>query len=145
MSAISGELQGARVLDLFSGSGALGIEALSRGAAHVTFVETNSAVVAILRKNLLSLGVPEAGCRVVRKDAFIALDRLGKDFDVALADPPYQGGFAVRLAERFRADPFATWLCLEHTARERIDADPFRERRYGDTVLTFLRAPDDQS
>lgn len=142
MSAISGELKDAHILDLFAGSGALGIEALSRGAAHVTFVESEGSVVAVLRKNLLAIQIPEDRYRVVRGDVFTALDRLGNGFDVALADPPYASGLAARLATRFQAVPFADLLCLEHGAREVLDADPVRERRYGDTVLTFLRAPD---
>ncbi len=145
MSAIAGELPGARVLDLFAGSGALGIEALSRGAAHVTFVESQAAVVAILRKNLRAIDIPEERYRVVRGDVFTALDRLGREFDIALADPPYASGLAGRLAERFRAEPFAELLCLEHGIRESVDVDPLRERRYGDTVLTFLRSPADES
>ena len=145
MSAIVEVVRDARVLDLFAGSGALGIEALSRGAAHVTFVESTPAVVSVLRGNLQALQIPEDRYRVMRAEVFTALDRLGRNFDIALADPPYESGFAARLAARFIEAPFADLLCLEHGAREIIDADAVRERRYGDIVLTFLRAPDDES
>lgn len=145
MSAISGDLDGARVVDLFAGSGALGIETLSRGASHVTFVESTAAVVSVLRKNLESLGAVEDSYRIVQGDVFSTLSRLGRVFDVALADPPYESGSATRLANYFHRSPFATWLCLEHSSRESLGVQPERERRYGDTVLTFLRAPDEQS
>jgi 16S rRNA (guanine966-N2)-methyltransferase len=145
MSSIDAELRGARVLDLFAGSGALGIEALSRGAAFVTFVESAGAVLTVLRKNLDALGVPAATYRVHRGDAFRYLEALAEPVDVAFADPPYASGAAAELASVFRKRPFAELFCLEHASRERIDADPVRERRYGDTTLTFLRAPHDET
>jgi 16S rRNA (guanine966-N2)-methyltransferase len=143
MSTVAAELDGARVLDLFAGSGALGLEALSRGAAHATFVETAAPALRVLRSNIEALGA--AGrATVFRSDALRYAAALAPgSFDVAFADPPYGEGFALRLAEVFVARPFAAVLCVEH---HRDDALPtvlpdHRSRRYGDTVLTYILAP----
>lgn len=144
MSALGPELQGARVLDLFAGSGALGIEALSRGAAHTTFVESGSPAIAALRRNLLALAVPDGAYRLVRGDVFrFVATAPERGFDVALADPPYDRGDAARLARAFTDRPFSRILCIEHSRAEPVAADPVWQRRYGDSQLTFLRAPDD--
>ncbi len=92
-------LPDARVLDLFAGSGALGIEALSRGAAHATFVERDRRARLTLRENLEQLGL--CGCsRVLGSEVSRALQRLASEqgrFDLILADPPYGGGWTVRV------------------------------------------------
>lgn len=141
-SALGDRVPGATVLDLFAGSGALGIEALSRGADRVHFVESDRRAAAILRGNLDRLGLAErAG--LSRADVFRFLEdgerRSVSRVDLALADPPYGGATARRLAERFRRSPFADLLCLEHApgALERLEGVVW-ERRYGETALTFL-------
>jgi 16S rRNA (guanine966-N2)-methyltransferase len=142
MSVLAPEIPGARVLDLFAGSGALGLEALSRGAAHATFVESAAPALRVLRANLEALGAGERAT-VVRGDALRFADGLAPGaFDLALADPPYAKGLAAALVERFLGRPFARVLALEHRVSDEIPALPAaRERRYGDTVLTFLPAP----
>ncbi len=137
MSALGGSLAGRSVLDLFSGSGALALEAASRGADPVVAVERARSSVAIIRTNVATLGATDI-VRVVEDDAFRFLDRHGGPaFDVALADPPYGTGLARRLVERFLDDPFALELWVEHPSREALpDAERRRERRYGDTTLT---------
>jgi 16S rRNA (guanine966-N2)-methyltransferase len=146
MSAVAAELPGARVLDLFAGSGALGLEALSRRAGHVTFVEHAPAALRILRANIAALGAGQERVAVVRSDAvrFVeALPALG--FDVAFADPPYGRGHAQRLAALFAICPFARLLCIEHGRDEPLESPcRTRERRYGDTLLTFLAAGDER-
>lgn len=145
MSAIATELPGSRVLDLFAGSGALGLEALSRGAEHATFVESAAAPLRALERNLRDLEVPADRALVVRGDAerFAAAAAPG-EYDVAFADPPYGAGFAPRLAAVFRERPFARILCIEHGRDEPIEeGDDARSRRYGDTWLTFLHRLDD--
>lgn len=137
MSAIQFELPDARVLDLFSGSGALGIEALSRGAAHVTFVEQAARTIDVLRANVRSLGALDE-CDILRQDAltFVATLEAGA-YDLALADPPYGEGLAARLAEQWIETPFASALWIEHGAAEPLPAAPnTRTRRYGDTAIT---------
>lgn len=143
MSTVSDWLPGARVLDLFAGSGALGLEALSRGAEHAVFVETAPPALKALRANLDALG---AGARaeIVRGDAVRYAEGLEAGaFDVAFADPPYGQGFAGALARAFAARPFAALLCIEHGRDDVLpDLPDARSRRYGDTVLTFLPAPE---
>jgi len=128
---------GARVLDLFAGSGALGLEALSRGAAHVTFVELAQPSLAALRHNVAELGV-EGQATIRRGDAlrFVAGVTRGA-YDLAFADPPYGTGQAEKLCARWLETPFARILGVEHPARLVLPgADT---RRYGNTALTFLR------
>lgn len=141
MSAVMAEIPGARVLDLFAGSGALGLEALSRGAEHVTFVEQSAAALRSLRANLGQLGA-KASVEVVRRDAmrYVASLEPGA-FDLAFADPPYGVGMTETLAQHFTAVPFAGLLCIEHGTRDAVPELPgARTRRYGDTLLTFLPA-----
>jgi 16S rRNA (guanine966-N2)-methyltransferase len=139
MSILAGALPGARVLDLYAGSGALGLEALSRGAESVTFVELNPPSLRALEANVATLGVADR-VTVHRGDALRYAERLGSGaFDLALADPPYGREDAARLVALFRRTPFARILSVEHSAAERPDGD--ETRRYGDTALTFCHAP----
>jgi 16S rRNA (guanine966-N2)-methyltransferase len=142
MSAIQFELPDSRVLDLFAGSGALGIEALSRGAAHATFVENSPRALDALRANLQKLGAG-GEAEVVRGNAMDYVARLAPgSFDIALADPPYGQGLAAQLAERFAKSPFAQSLWIEHGADEPLPEQPgARTRRYGDTAITMIPAP----
>ena len=138
MSILAPELPGARVLDLFAGSGALGLEALSRGASHATFVELAPASLEALQGNIESLGVGQRAA-VRRGDALRFAQGLGAgEYDVAFADPPYSADAADRLLALFRATPFARILSIEHPADRRVEGD--ETRRYGDTAVTFCRA-----
>ena len=141
--------EGAAVLDLYAGTGALGIEALSRGAERVAFVERSARCAEVLRQNLVSLEL--AGrCEVVVAETLRALSRLGergRRFDLVLLDPPYASDEATgALAALARSEllPEGAMVVLESSRRrppaaveglERID-----ERRYGDTLITRLRA-----
>lgn len=140
-----GSLEGLRVLDLFAGSGALGIEALSRGAARVTFVERDRQALSALQQNLKSLGL-EAQGRVVAEDAGRVLDRLAGEerFDVAFLDPPYgapeaAASLAALGSTGLLAD--AGVVVLEHATE---DAPPAADglallatRAYGTVSLTY--------
>jgi 16S rRNA (guanine966-N2)-methyltransferase len=141
MSALQFQLDDRRVLDLFAGSGALGLEALSRGAAHVTFVEIAARALAALRANIEKLGATEQS-DVVRRDAFEYVATLAPgSFDIALADPPYGEGAASRLVAWFGERPFAGSLWVEHGVREALPPLPgARTRRYGDTAITSIPA-----
>ena len=136
MSIVNSWLPGAKVLDLFAGSGALGLEALSRGAAHVDFVELAPASLAALRANAESLGAgPDAV--IHRADALRFVERLPPHaYDVAFADPPYDHDQATKLAEQWLERPFADVLGIEHRSSETLPGDGDR-RRYGNTVITF--------
>ena len=144
MSALGPALPESRVLDLFAGSGALGIEALSRGAATCDFVERSRRAADVIRSNLEIVGAGDRG-RVLVRDARRFVDGLDRDsYDIALADPPYGKGLADALVRGFLARPFARELWVEHRTGELADLPGTTGRRYGDTTLTHLRAPDDQ-
>jgi 16S rRNA (guanine966-N2)-methyltransferase len=138
MSIVHTRLVGARVLDLFAGSGALGLEALSRGAARADFVEMHAPSLRALRSNIALLGAGDRAT-VHRGDAVRFVASLERDaYDVAFADPPYRLGIAERIAERWLATPFAPLLGVEHAARETMPAGG-ETRKYGDTAITIFR------
>jgi 16S rRNA (guanine966-N2)-methyltransferase len=154
MSMVHTSLPEARVLDLFAGSGALGIEALSRGAAFVDFLENDSRAFRVLQENVESLGAG-GRCAVHREDALAFLTTMEKrgskleddgagaghramPYGVAFADPPYRKGIAVELAERWLKRPFATIFGVEHESYESLPAGG-DTRRYGDTSVTIYR------
>jgi 16S rRNA (guanine966-N2)-methyltransferase len=142
MSALGGRVDDARVVDLFAGSGALGLEALSRGAAHVTFVERARGALKLLRSNVELLGA-DGECRVWEGEVFRFLESLEDPFDVALADPPYARGEAQRLVDQSLKKPIATEHWLEHPWRESLELPAWAQtRRYGDTALTTITIED---
>jgi 16S rRNA (guanine966-N2)-methyltransferase len=134
-------IEGARVLDAFAGSGALGIEALSRGALHATFVETGRDALAALRENLETLQLGAQG-RVVPGDALAHLERTaaeGSHYDLVLLDPPY--GFD-QWDELLAAVPVGARVVIE-SDREVVVPDSWevhRRKRYGGTVVTLATA-----
>ncbi len=131
----------ARVLDLFAGSGAMGLEALSRGAASCDFVELSQPSLDALHRNLVALGADAPGIAGIhRADALRFAARLvPRAYDVAFADPPYTTGHAARIAALFRRTAFARILGVEHDVGE--DVGPGDHHRYGRTIITFLEAP----
>ncbi len=138
MSILGDALHGARVLDLFAGSGALGLEALSRGAASVEFVEISPRSIAALQRNISARGAEEQ-VSVRRADAMRFVARLAPNaYDVALADPPYTIPAAEELVKRFREVAFAHVLAVEHPAGRETGAD--ETRRNGDTAISFCYA-----
>jgi 16S rRNA (guanine966-N2)-methyltransferase len=143
MSMVHTSLPDARVLDLFSGSGALGLEALSRGARWVDFVENDPRAFRVLRENVASLGAGERSA-LHREDAltFLSGIRAGAAgqaaYDVAFADPPYRKDLAVQCATRWLKDPFAAIFGVEHESSESLPAGG-DTRRYGDTSITIYR------
>ncbi len=141
MSAMGGRFDGLRVLDLFSGSGALGLELLSRGAAEAMLVERAAPALRSIRANVRALDAEER-VRVVERDVFRFLEGVGRhDFDLAVADPPYEQGHAAALLEHFARAPFAHELWVEHRVGEPVPELPgLRSRRYGDTVISHLES-----
>ena len=132
-------IRGARVLDLFAGSGALGFEALSRGALSADFVEVHRASLAVLKANAETLKV-EDRVTIHRVDGMRFAERLTpRAYDVAFADPPYAGEYAALLVALFRVTPFARVFAIEHAAAKLMPGDD--TRRYGDTAVTFVYAP----
>ena len=146
--ATLGPLHGVSVLDLYAGSGALGIEALSRGAADAVFVERAAGALESLRRNLAELGLRDRS-RVLRSDVRTAIRRLGRRggcYQLILIDPPYASGEAEKaMVEVVAAGILAAGgtLVVECSRRrlpgevsglERVD-----ERSYGDTVMLRFR------
>ncbi|HET9424988.1 MAG TPA: 16S rRNA (guanine(966)-N(2))-methyltransferase RsmD [Gemmatimonadaceae bacterium] len=138
MSIVNSALPDARVLDLFAGSGALGLESLSRGAREAHFVESAVKSLAAITANVATLGAADRAV-IHRANALRFIDALGGDrFDVAFADPPYDKGLATAVAERWLERPFADLLGIEHRADETLPGEGER-RKYGGTVITFYR------
>lgn len=136
MSIIHPGLVGARVLDLFAGSGALGLEAISRGAEHVDLVERAASSLRAITANVEALGAAEQ-VTLCRANALDFVAGLGAhDYDVAFADPPYDQHLAAAIAERWLATPFADVLGVEHRIHEKLPAGG-ETRRYGGTGITF--------
>jgi 16S rRNA (guanine966-N2)-methyltransferase len=128
-------VEGARVLDLFAGTGAMGIEALSRGAAHCVFVERDRDALAILKKNIAALGLADR-TTVLAVDATSVASRQ-PDIDILIADPPY--GF-----DQWRdliSDADAAFVVLESDrAIEEIEGwETLRAKKYGRTHVAFLQ------
>jgi 16S rRNA (guanine966-N2)-methyltransferase len=131
-------LDGARVLDLFAGTGALGLEALSRGARYADFVEQYPASLHALKANVAALRAKDR-VRIFKKDAlpFAAALEAGS-YDIAFADPPYESRQLDRLIEIWQAVPFARILTVEHAATHRLPPGGMR-RVFEDTAITTYR------
>ena len=140
LDLLRAELPDARVLDLFAGTGALGLEAISRGARSADFVEFRPASLHALRANVAALRLRDR-TRIFKRDALPFAAALEPDsYDVAFADPPYGQGAAPRLAEQWARVPFAAVLGIEHSVDEHL-ARGGDTRRYGRTAITIYRAP----
>jgi 16S rRNA (guanine966-N2)-methyltransferase len=136
MSIVRDAIPGARVLDLFAGSGALGLEALSRGASSAEFVEINASSLRTLGENLERLKAGDLA-RVRRADALRFAEGLEAGaYDLAFADPPFSMDAAVKLAERWLEVPFATEIGIEHAATTALPPGG-ETRRYGTIAITF--------
>jgi 16S rRNA (guanine966-N2)-methyltransferase len=141
---VAPRLEGARVVDLFAGSGALGIEALSRGAAHVTFVDRVPRGLAILRQNLEALGLKERAS-VVRAEVGRWLeggpDEM-KEADLVFLDPPYGDPVFERALKALDRAPQELTVVAEYSRRQSLPSlerlKTQREKRYGDTMVAVL-------
>jgi 16S rRNA (guanine966-N2)-methyltransferase len=142
-----GDVEGASVLDLFAGTGALGIEALSRGASRAVFVERDAAAVRVLRANLHALGIESIETRVRRGDVLGALQSARRDeetYDLVFIDPPYRQAhdwepeLSVVLPSLLRP---AARVVVESDRRAPLDLEMEieQERRYGDTSIRIHR------
>lgn len=135
---IAGDLRDARILDLYAGTGAVGLEAVSRGARSVDLVENNPSALHALKANVAALRAKDSA-RIFKRDALRFAYRLGPDsYDVVLADPPYGSRQLDRLVERWLAVPFAPVLSVEHAADHRLPGRGERHR-FGDSALTVYR------
>lgn len=139
-SVLGPAVHDARVLDLFAGSGALGIEALSRGAASVVFVDRSPRALAALRTNLAALGI-EADVRgIAARAALRTASARGEAYDLTFLDPPYRraAGLGRELSEALRAVLAAGARVVSESDRRaplELDLPLADERRYGDTII----------
>ncbi|WP_413290071.1 16S rRNA (guanine(966)-N(2))-methyltransferase RsmD [Bdellovibrio sp. HCB337] len=141
------ELEGTKVLDLFAGTGNLGIEALSRGAREVTFVEKHPKSLEILKKNLAKLKIPAVDYKIINADVLTYLKKYNDEpFDIIFADPPFTEKMAhavmehASLSQAFGAH---TLLTIESERRERMedlygDLERYDHREFGDKILSFF-------
>ena len=139
-----GPVDGAAVLDLFAGSGAMGLEALSRGAASVTFVESDCDACRTISRNLEKLGL--TGARVACEDAVLWLRRETRRYDLVLVDPPYEDFVFLehKLASALASVLAPEGLLVVETAAKQQPALPLARRtsrRYGSARLTLFEHP----
>jgi 16S rRNA (guanine966-N2)-methyltransferase len=132
------DLAGARVLDLFAGTGALGLEALSRGGSRADFVETRPSSLHALRANVALLRVRDR-TRIFKRDALPFAGALEADaYDVAFADPPYGSRMLDRVIDAWRATRFSRVLAVEHAASHELPR-PAKRLELDDTVVGIYR------
>lgn len=134
---------GARVLDLFAGTGALGLEALSRGAAHVTFVDDGRVATGLIRQNI-ALTNCAGQTKLIKRDATRLGACSGAPFDLVFIDPPYGQGLGTRALEVVQAGgwlaPGALVVLEENTPMQAPEGfEVLNTRKYGDTHVTLLR------
>jgi 16S rRNA (guanine966-N2)-methyltransferase len=142
-------VEGYKVLDLFAGSGALGIEALSRGAEEVVFVDDSFSSATLIRKNLGKLGFKDKA-KVIKKDVLRFLrgknESASDGFNLILADPPYGKGICqiilYMLSEKNFLDPEGI-VVIEHHKKEKIEEKKsfilLKQKKYGDTLVSFFK------
>ena len=138
LDAIGDDVRGARVLDLFAGTGALGLEALSRGARSADFVEFRPSSLHALKANVAALGLRRQ-TRVFKRDAIPFAEALGADsYDVAFADPPYGSKILDRVLEAWRRRRFSRVFAVEHDPAHDLPAGAQR-LTFPETVVTVYR------
>ena len=152
---ILGDVSDKTVLELFAGSGAFGIEAISRGAKSVAFVDDNFRCAQTIRANLESLGVSDSRYDIMKTNAMGVMPRLDKmeeKFDIVFLDPPYYKGLAknclINIDSYDIVSPVGL-VIIEHFKKDALDAELERllfldERRYGDTVITIFKKIDEK-
>ena len=131
-----GSFEELRVADIFAGTGALGLEALSRGAARCTFVERDREAIAALKANIQKLGADGADVRAQAAEGF-----AGGPFDLVFMDPPYHSGLALKVLPRLTLETGA-WISIETAFNEDVEVQGFMvetARNHGKAKLTLLR------
>ncbi len=141
------EFEGARILDLFAGSGSLGIEALSRGATHVTFVELNPDAEAFIERNVEMLGCEEE-TEIISMEAMQFLRRSQEQYDLIFADPPYAYDETATIPSVIFQSKILKkhgYLLIEHATKLEFSSTPLYHagpsKKFGRTIVTFFHHP----
>jgi len=138
LDLLADDLRDARVLDLFAGTGALGLEAISRGAKSADFVETRPSSLHALKANVVALRLKER-TRIFKRDALPFAAALEADrYDLAFADPPYGSRMLDRVIESWVARRFSHVLAVEHASTHNLPSGSVH-RIYDDTAVTIYR------
>lgn len=147
---ILGPLTETSFLDLFAGSGSVGIEAASRGAKEIVFIEKDKKIAVVAQKNIVACNLDKS-CRIIARDISVGLGELFKneyEFDFVFADPPYSRGLVEKTIELLKENPVfkeESVVVIQHSTREKIasvlDVKTILidQRKYGDNALTFLK------
>ncbi len=136
-------VRGARVLDLFAGSGALGLESLSRGAREAVFNDASKASIAIIKKNITAL--KEENARIYNYDFSVCLDAVQGQFDIVFIDPPYKQEYGAQALKKIAERGLLTENGVAVYERDRpfdgeiVGLEKYDERRYGKAYFTFFR------
>ena len=138
LDLLADDIREARVLDLFAGTGALGLEAISRGAKTADFVETRPSSLHALKANVVALRLRER-TRIFKRDAlpFAAALDAGR-YDLAFADPPYESRMLDRVIDSWKERRFARVFAVEHASTHELAAGSLH-RVYDDTAITIFR------
>ncbi len=140
LKMLHADLEKARVLDLFAGTGALGLEAISRGARYADFVEIGPASLHALKANIAALRLREK-TRIFKKDALPFAAALDADrYDIVFVDPPYGSKMLDRVIESWHARKFSRILAVEHLTTHELPRG-YDKRIFGDSAVTIYRQP----
>lgn len=140
LKMLHADLEKARVLDLFAGTGALGLEAISRGARYADFVEIGPASLHALKANIAALRLREK-TRIFKKDALPFAAALEADrYDIVFVDPPYGSKMLDRVIESWHAKKFSRILAVEHLTTHELPRG-YDKRIFGDSAVTIYRQP----
>lgn len=136
---VAEHLDGARILELYAGTGAVGLEALSRGARYADFVENNPAALHSLKANIAKVRATDRA-RIFKRDALRWVHRLGPgSYDVVFADPPYGSRQSDRLVEHWLEVPYSSLFTIEHDADHELPTGG-STHRVGDSAITVYSA-----
>jgi len=155
MFNILGDINGKKVLELFAGSGAFGIEAISRGAGSVTFVDNNFRCVQTIKSNLKTLGVPDSRYNIIKANALSFPAKFGaggEKFDIVFLDPPYYMDMAKKCLINMDSYDIVSpvgLVMVEHFKKDALDVELGRfvfvdKRGYGNALITILRRNDEK-
>lgn len=148
-SSIDGLLYGSRFLDVFSGTGSIALEAVSRGAAEAVLLEKEPAALQVIQENVTACGQQQR-CSILRGDSIASLERLarqGKQFDLIYVDPPYQGGLYETVLQNIASKQLladAGMILLECAKNTSLSVENsiffiYKEKVYGDTRIAYMK------